>query len=123
VGHEKIASLDYLIHERKAHFTFSRAPTELLDIDNQLPRVFVHFGEGVIGRVLHWDPIVMDALRRRGAEVPDFPAMLDLYLARIDKITEAQLAEEYRRLRRFYFDHVQDPRREAPFLQRLPPVR
>jgi hypothetical protein len=119
VGHEKLAPLDYLILERKAHFTFSRAPAELLDMDSRIPRVFVHFGSGVIGRVLHWDPALMDALRRRGADVPDFLATLDEYLARIDGIPDAQLAQEYGRLRRFYFAHVPDPRREAPFLQRL----
>jgi hypothetical protein len=119
VGHEKHASIAYLIEKRKAHFTFSSEAGRLLDLNNAIPEVIVDFGDGVYGRVLHWDPMIMDALSGRGAKVPDFIGRLDRYIETLDRVSEAELREAYTQLHRFYFMHVDDPAREAAFLSRL----
>lgn len=52
--------------------------------------------------------------------MPDFEVAIDAYIAReLDRRVSSRVAEDYAMLRRFYFDHVDDPEREAPFLQRL----
>jgi hypothetical protein len=117
IGHEKSAPLDYLIATRKAHFAFSGEPQERLA--SWIPPVFVTFDEGVHGQVLHWDPALMRELARRGAQVPDFPGMLDAYLRRIDQLPPESVRSEYARVQRFYFAHVDDPAREAAFRRRL----
>lgn len=72
---------------------------------------------GVDVRLLHWDPVFVDYVRARGANVPDFPAWLDQWLARIDTLpgdwARAQAVEH------FYFAHNSDPRRAAAFEARL----
>jgi hypothetical protein len=119
VGHEKHASIEYLIEKRKAHFTFSSVPEKLLDLKNVIPEVIVDFGDGVYGQALHWDPAIMDALRRRGAKVPDFIGRLDQYIGTLDQVSDAELHEAYDQLRLYYFMHVDDPARESAFLSRL----
>lgn len=117
VGHEKPAPIDYLILKRKVHFTFSEEPQERLEL--MIPRVIVDFDEGVQGQVLHWDPALMQELARRGARFPDFLGTLDAYLRNIDALPLEHVAGDYAQIRRFYFAHVDDPAREAPFLGRL----
>lgn len=119
IGHEKHAPLDYLIDRRKVHFTFSEMPQKLLPLRESIPEVIVPFDNEVYGQLLHWDPELMAALRARGIPVPDFLGALDGYLARIDDAPLDHVRANYDKLHRFYFDHVSDPRREAPFLRRL----
>jgi hypothetical protein len=113
VGHEKPAPLDYLIATRKAHFTFSGEPQQRLVA--WIPPVFVTFEEDVHGQVLHWDPALMQELARRGANVPDFPGMLDAYLRQAEGLPRESVENEYAKVQRFYFAHVHDPAREAAF--------
>jgi len=61
----------------------------------------------------------MAALRARGARVPDFESYLDRSIDALDRMSTEQVARAYERLRRFYFDHLDDPTREAAFLHRL----
>jgi arabinofuranosyltransferase len=118
VGHEKHAPVSYLVDVRRAHFAFQARAARILGLDEHLPVVHVRLGR-LRGRVLHWDPALVDALRRRGAAFDDFPTMLDLYLRRMPELPDAEVLAEYRKLRRFYFAHVADPERERPFLLRL----
>ncbi len=119
VGHEKLASAAYLIERRRVHFTFSDVPRRSLRLRDWIPEVIVRFDDDVYGQVLHWDPALMAELRRRGAAVPDFPALLDRYLGAIDGLPPERVARDHERFRRFYFDHVDDPAREEPFRRRL----
>ena len=56
---------------------------------------------------------------RRGARFPDFPSQLDRDIAVLDRNTDLDVSKAYRRAKAFYFDHVSDPARERPFLDRL----
>lgn len=47
------------------------------------------------------------------------PAFIDEYVKRLPALGDATVRETYRRLETFYFDHVADEAREAPFRQRL----
>jgi hypothetical protein len=116
-GHEKLAPLDYLIERRRLDFTFSKVPQRRLRA--MVPEVIVRFDDDVYGQLLHWDPRMVASLRERGAEVPDFERMLDGLLASLDDLPDARVEELYSRVRRFYFDHVDDPAREARFERRL----
>jgi len=119
VGHEKLATPSYLIERRRAHITFHPMAPGLLDLDRAIPRVYARFDARVVGRLLHWDPPLMDALRARGVEIQDFPAMLDATIAGLDASPDHEVQRSYQQLRRFYFLHVDDPEREAAFLRRL----
>lgn len=119
VGHEKLAPAAYLLGERRVHLTFSRVPTERLQLDEIIPRVRASFG-GVVARVLTWDPALYAELRRRGANIPDFPRTLDAYLAKeLPGASRADAEINYARTRRFYFALVNDPAREAVFRYKL----
>jgi hypothetical protein len=119
VGHEKVPSAERLIEELGAHFTFSKVPGGIIRLNRKIPRVYVRFDEEVWGQVLHWDPELMTALRQRGAVFGDFPRELDRYIARLDQLPQREVAGQYEKIKRFYFDPVGDPRREAAFLARL----
>lgn len=119
-GHEKHAPHDYLVMTRKTHLTFSSYPTTDLRLDDYIPQVTLRLGLQP-GRVLHWDPEMIAALRARGARVDDYPKMLDELLAKLPSLDDAAVRREYERARRFYFAHCHDPEREAPFLRRLSP--
>jgi hypothetical protein len=116
IGHEKLASVDYLI-SRRVHFV---RPTSLLTprLDAVLPRVTADL-RGIAARVVTWDPPVMAALRARGAEIPDVPAMIDRIIESLPRLTESEVRTEWQRLFAFYFRHVTDPERERPFRERL----
>jgi hypothetical protein len=116
-GHEKLAPLEYLIDERKVHFTFSSVPQQ--GLRELIPKVLVRFDDGIFGQVLHWDPDLMAALRERGARFPDFPGYLDRVVAELERLPDDQVARIFERVERFYFRHVEDPAREAAFLRRL----
>ena len=66
-----------------------------------------------------WDPPVMDALRARGAEVPDFLGTLDRFIAVMPALPDSNVRVAYEKTRRFYFDHAADSVREAAFRARL----
>jgi hypothetical protein len=119
VGHEKYPSARYLIEERKAHFTFSSVPGELLDLRRVIPHIIVRFDDDVYGQVLHWDPEMMERLKKRGAVVPDFVSSLDSYVEQLASKPDDEVARAYRQLRLFYFMHVDDPAREDAFKRRL----
>jgi hypothetical protein len=119
VGHEKHASAEYLIERRRAHFTFSETSVELLELSRYIPEVVVQFDPQVLGQVLHWDPPLMESLVARGARVPDFLGTLDDYIAVVEQRPDDEVAELFERLKRFYFDHVNDPARRAVFERRL----
>jgi hypothetical protein len=118
IGHEKAAPLDYLIDRREVHFTIHHFAGAALDLDSAIPMVPIVF-DTVPGRIVCWDPAVLDELRRRGARFVDFPAWLDQYAPTLDSLRDDQAAQAYQRIRRLYFEHVRDPRREALFLARL----
>jgi len=119
VGHEKYPSAERLIEDLGVHFTFSKVPGGMLHLSRYIPRRYVKFDEDVYGQVLHWDPALMAALRERGAVFDDLPADLDLLIARLDELPRQEVVRQYDRLRRFYFEPVGDPAREAAFLERL----
>jgi hypothetical protein len=118
VGHEKRASLEYLVLERKAHLTLHPQAEEKLPLDEQLPPADLFLGP-MRGRVLHWDPELMDELERRGATFTRYPEELDDYLSRIDRVPAEQIAADFERFRLFYFEHVDDPIREQQFREHL----
>jgi hypothetical protein len=119
VGHEKHASARYLIEKRKAHFTFSSVPGKLLGLRALIPHIIVRFDEEVYGQVLHWDPEIMEAMRLRGAIVPDFISSLDSYIEQLDHRPDEEVARAYEQFNLFYFMHVDDPIREDVFKRRL----
>ncbi len=117
-GHEKHAGLDYLVDERHAHFVFNSHAWRIIGAEGHVPPVPVELDD-VRGFLLHWDPELMAELKRRGAQFQDFPAVLDRMIVGLDRAEPAALRRLYRDLKRFYFDHVEDPRRQAAFERRL----
>jgi hypothetical protein len=118
IGHEKHAPVSYLIEQRQVHFLFHPAGPLLLRLDQFIPTSEIVF-DGLRGRILHWDPSLMAALKQRGAVFTDFPTQLDAYIARLDTVPASDISEHYAKFKRFYFDRVDDPSREAVFLKRL----
>lgn len=125
IGHEKRAPLLYLIERRKVHVLIYDSPGLRDSLEALIPVVPIHLGS-ISGYVLRWEPDLMRSLRERGAQFSDFPQLLDRYreqmrlfdlqgqTAAVDK----WLAQDYPRVRRFYFDHVADPVREEYFKAR-----
>ncbi|MCB9876411.1 MAG: hypothetical protein H6835_02325 [Planctomycetes bacterium] len=68
-------------------------------------------------RLVTWDRELMAELRRRDKDidVQDFEQVLDDYLAAAAAKSKQQLADDFARFRRFYFDHNDDPARRARF--------
>lgn len=118
IGHEKLATTDYVIGERRAHFSFFGGTASVLRLDEVIPAVDIDLG-GVRGRVLTWDPVLMDSLRARGAVIQDFPADLDRILDESSLVIRWEGAAIYDKMHRFYFGHVQDPKREALLVRRI----
>jgi hypothetical protein len=116
-GHEKHPSLDYLIFGRNAVLSFALTP-EAYRVNDYIPLVLVKMG-GYTARLLHWDPALVNELRRRGAIVADYPTMLDELLAQLGGLPDEVVRREAGRARRFYFAHVDDPVRAAAFSARL----
>lgn len=114
VGHEKPAPVPFLVDECRVHFMF-----HALQLDEWLPPIGIRLGS-VHGRIVHWDPVILTELKRRGAAFVDYPtAVLDQTIAELDTLAEEAVRGEYLRAKRFYFDHVDDPAREAAFLKIL----
>ena len=118
VGHEKFVPLSYLIDERKSDLAFHQYAWRKLKLEGAIPRVDVHFGT-LDGILLHWDAELVAALRARGAVITDFPKALDDYIASMSARPTEEVARDYAQFKRFYFDHVDDAARKAPFDQRL----
>ncbi|HEY6173927.1 MAG TPA: hypothetical protein VIX73_05755, partial [Kofleriaceae bacterium] len=118
IGHEKHASLAYLL-ARRVDFVLTRDyANEVLHLDDQLPDVPIEFGR-IRGRVITWDPTIMAALAARGVRVPDVPAQIDRYIAGMAAQPDDVVRRDWQRFRRLYFDRVPDPAREAPFRARV----
>lgn len=79
----------------------------------------VRLPEGIEGRLLTYRRPVVAALRDCGAEVLDFEAFLDEWIAAIDTVDDDKVATAWGSFSDFYFDHNDDPEREAPFRRRL----
>lgn len=116
-GHEKRPTVEQLL-ERKIHMVLGTFAVRELHIDAALPVVPIRIGD-LEGVLLWWDPEVVEPLRARGAKFPDFHRDLDAILARLPETPDAHVAPIYARLRRFYFDHNDDPERARPFEERL----
>jgi hypothetical protein len=126
VGHEKHATIDYIVRERKAHFAFKLFTLQILGAGGRLPdsRILLEDNERSPGRpvqgfVLHWDPQVMAELKRRGAVFRDFPTDLDKVIAGLHRLPRPEVERIYTMSKLFYFDHVDDPRRRQAFENRL----
>jgi hypothetical protein len=119
VGHEKHATLEYVVGERRAHLAFKPYTLEIIGAPGRLPIRPILFDDGVRGFLLHWDPEIMQELKRRGAEFGDFPKDLDQVIADLDRLTPDALAQVYFGAKLFYFDHVDDPVRREAFLSRM----
>ncbi len=118
IGHEKHAPVSYLIDQRQVHFIFHPGGPSVLRLDQFIPRSDILL-DGVRGRILHWDPSLMAALKQRGAVFTDFPTQLDAYIGRLHTLSSEEVSNTFVKFKRFYFDHVEDPHRECAFLKRL----
>ncbi|HVU04208.1 MAG TPA: hypothetical protein VHE30_20765 [Polyangiaceae bacterium] len=118
IGHEKRASVPYLVGTRAAHFLFAPRGPEELGLSTYIPVLRITLGT-LDGFILHWDDGMMRDLRARGASFQDFPEYLDQYIQGIGSRPRADVARDYERFRLFYFDHQKDDRRKAAFEARL----
>jgi len=118
VGHEKPASLHYLIDVRRVHLLFALWSYFPDTLEPYIPFEEVRIGDHSM-TALNWDPEIMGALRRSGAYVGDFEGELDRYLRLLPTLPDSTVRADYARLRRFYFASVRDSARERPFLRRL----
>ncbi len=113
VGHGLKATVPYL-RSRQVDLAFSfrvvQPLTRMTEVD---------LGQGVKARLLVYRPAVVEALRARGAVVPDMPAYLDAYIADIDTFDDAKVAEDLAVFRPFYFVPSGDRDREQAFEDRL----
>ncbi len=117
VGHEKsIVALDPEYLERR-HVQFSIH----LDPALYLRDHYRHISFGpVFGVIVTWDRAMMRHLRTRpDVTFLDFEATLDTWIAGMAARSDAEVRTQYAEWKRFYFDHNEDPVREAPFLTRL----
>ena len=102
----------------KVHVAFQALGFERSRFPAYIPVVPIRFGP-VSGFLLHWDPVVLNAWKRRGAAFEDFPSWLDGYARRMSSASDETVRNDYERFRRFYFRYVADPARERPFRARL----
>jgi hypothetical protein len=117
-GHEKHAKLEYVVDVRKAHFVLNAYAWRIIGAEGRVPQVPVEL-DGVRAFPLHWDPELMSELENRGAQFQDFPTLLDRIIVNLDRLDPARVAALYADLKRFYFDHVEDPERRAAFERRV----
>lgn len=118
IGHEKHATLAYLLARRVDLVLTRDYANEVLKLDAQLPDVPIDLGR-VRGRVISWDPAIMAALGARGVRVPDVPGQIDRYLAGMASLSDDVVRRDWQRFRRLYFDRAPDAAREAAFRARL----
>jgi len=118
IGHEKRASPAYLVDVRKAQFMLAPKGPDDLGLGDYIPLTTIGLGP-FKAWIVYWDPAMMAELRRRGATFVDFGDTLDQYVAEMSTRTDDEVERDYAKFRRFYFGHVDDPNREAPFKARL----
>jgi hypothetical protein len=118
IGHEKHARMPYLFSRHVDLLLTHDWANEVLGLDQVLPDVPIELGR-ITGRVITWNPAIMEALRARGVRVPDVPGQIDRYLAELATLPDEAVRTDWERFRRLYFDRVADPAREAPFRARL----
>jgi hypothetical protein len=118
VGHEKRASLSYLVRERRVHFALGAQTFRIVGAQGRIPVYEIHF-DGKRCFALHWDAGLMEALRDRGAVFEDFLADLDQLIPALPSMQKAEVRATYESLKLFYFDHAFDEEREAAFLRAL----
>lgn len=123
VGHEKAAPATYLL-ARRVHFFFTPVDGRLPDLERRIPLLRIDL-DGVLGRIVTWDPRVMEELRLRGARFPDLPRLLDedIRLGRGRDEPESIRTDRLARLEAFYFRPAADPVRRNRYREmlRLPP--
>jgi hypothetical protein len=112
IGHEKRATMAYLVSVRAAHFLFTPSLPEEFGLDRYIPVRTIAFGP-VTAWILHWDPRLMAELGRRGASFDDFGGYLDRYIDGIGTRSPDEVRRDHEKFRHFYFEHVQDPREEG----------
>ncbi len=108
-GHEKEASDDYVL-SRPVHFALTKRefhPTEYRSLTR------IRIGRSELS-IVTWDREIM---RRLAAEPEigfvDFEEHLDRYLETLDQRGRPAVNKDFRFFRRYYFDHNDDPKREA----------
>ncbi len=121
-GHERPWTMypDYLI-ERKLHFMLEGSYATGGVCDQWRALAFPVPGlPDVLAmpvRIVTWDRELMAELRRRQPRLmgSDFEGALDLYIAKMPQMQQAEIARDYVDFRRFYFDHNDDAARQAAF--------
>jgi hypothetical protein len=111
-------------HGVKADLPYLRSRDIDLRLDFRLEQPVTHltaidFGKGVTGRILTYRREVLDVLASRGVKFVDFPSFLDDYLAEMDDMPEEKVRSEYASFQSYYFQHNDDPARNAAFEARL----
>ncbi|HVW28182.1 MAG TPA: hypothetical protein VHC69_22620 [Polyangiaceae bacterium] len=118
IGHEKHATPEYLVSRRAAQFLVSPNAPDGYGFDRYIPTRTIELGP-VKAWILTWDPALMTELAKRGAVFGDFEAFLDGYIETLPARATEDVRRDYDKFRHFYFEHVRDPEREAPFVARL----
>jgi hypothetical protein len=118
VGHEKQAPWDYLISMRRCQFLIGKSDLTTRNLEPWIPVLFARVDDLDL-TLLTWDPPVMAEMRRRGARMDDFVELLDAYILVMPTLSDEEVRRDWPRFRRYYFDGVADPAREAPFRKRL----
>ncbi len=114
-GHEKNATFDYL-ESREVNFYIG--PTALPPPGAVVLNAIVF--DSLRARIIVYKNDVMTTLARYPeVKFVRLPEYLDNYIAGIDSLPDAKVAQDYAFLRPFYFDHNTDSVREEAFLQRL----
>ena len=111
-------------HGQKADTAYlrSRAIDLALGYRLQLPTTQItriRFPGEITGRLITYRRPVVAELRACGAEVLDFEVFLDQWIAAMDTQEEEKVRTAYASFSAYYFDHNDDPEREAPFRLRL----
>jgi len=119
-GHEKHAGLDYLVERHRVNFVLNPYAWWIVGAEGRIPALPVEL-DGIQILPLFWDPEVMRELEQRGARFRDCTVMIDEVISNLDQMDPRLVAGVYAGLKRFYFDHVNDPEREAAFKQCLHP--
>jgi hypothetical protein len=117
VGHGQKADLG-LLRERgidlRLDFRVVQPVTPLTRID---------LGHGVTGRILSYRSGLMAVLAERGAQFVVFEDMLDSYIAAMDEMPDEKVQREYTGFSGYYFQHNEDPVRQAVFEARLDRIK
>lgn len=107
IGHEKMADIEYL-RRRGVHISLNPPPPERYREFNriELPGLPGH------QEIVRFEPEVMARLKREsGVRFTDFRDYFDRY--KLSPPNAARRREDAKFFRRYYFDHVNDQRREA----------